>query len=48
MDRVVELASSSEVELMTHPIIRTESEYLLRDRFRAVLNRLNTASCALA
>jgi hypothetical protein len=35
------------VELMTHPIIRTESEYLLGDHFRAVLDRLNKASCAL-
>jgi hypothetical protein len=47
MDRVVELATSSEVELMTHPIVRTESEYLLGDRFRIVLDRINTASCAL-
>jgi chitin disaccharide deacetylase len=47
MDRVVELANSSEVELMTHPIIRTESEYLLGDHFRTVLDRINTASCAL-
>jgi len=47
MVQVVELASSCEVELMTHPIIRTESEYLLGDHFRAVLDRLNKASCAL-
>src|SRR5436305_8482771 len=29
LDRVVALAKFSKVELMTHPIIRTESEYLL-------------------
>ena len=47
MARVVELANSSEVELMTHPIIRAESEYLLGDHFRAVLERINNAGCAL-
>jgi chitin disaccharide deacetylase len=47
MTRVVELAGSSKVELMTHPIIRTESDYLMGDHFRTVLDRLNTASYAL-
>ena len=47
MARVVELANSTEVELMTHPIIRAESDYLLGDGFQAVLGRINTASCAL-
>jgi predicted glycoside hydrolase/deacetylase ChbG (UPF0249 family) len=47
MARVVELAKSSEVELMTHPIIRTESDYLMGDHFRTVLDRLDTARYAL-
>jgi chitin disaccharide deacetylase len=45
--RVMELAKSSKVELMTHPIIRTESEYLMGDQFGAMLDCLNTASYAL-
>jgi chitin disaccharide deacetylase len=44
MDRVMELAKSSKVELMTHPIIHTESEYLMGDQFGAMLECLNTAS----
>ena len=45
--RVMELAKSSTVELMTHPIIRTESEYLMGDQFGAMLDCLNPASYAL-
>jgi predicted glycoside hydrolase/deacetylase ChbG (UPF0249 family) len=45
--RVMELARSSKVELMVHPIISTESDYLMGDQFRAMLDHLNTASYAL-
>jgi Uncharacterized protein conserved in bacteria len=45
--RVIELAKSSKVELMTHPVIPTESEYLMSDQFRGMLERLDTASYAL-
>ena len=48
LDRVVALAKFSKVELMTHPIIRTESEYLLSKQFQALLERLETGSYALA
>jgi predicted glycoside hydrolase/deacetylase ChbG (UPF0249 family) len=47
MARVMELARSSKVELMAHPVIRTESDYLMGDQFRAMLDRLDTASYAL-
>jgi chitin disaccharide deacetylase len=40
LDRIVALAKSSDVELMTHPIVRTESEYLMSDRFQALLQQL--------
>ena len=43
----MELAKSRKVELMVHPIIPTESDYLMGDQFRAMLDRLNTASYAL-
>jgi predicted glycoside hydrolase/deacetylase ChbG (UPF0249 family) len=45
--RVMELARSSKVELMVHPIISTEFDYLMGDQFRAMLDHLNTASYAL-
>lgn len=45
--RVMELANSSKVELMTHPIIRPEFEYLMGDQFGAMLDRINTGSHAL-
>ena len=37
MDRVVALAHSSNVELMTHPIVEVESDYLMSDQFGAVV-----------
>jgi len=40
MDRIMALAKSSKVELMTHPIVRTEFEYLLGDEFQSMLDRL--------
>jgi hypothetical protein len=47
MARVMELARLSKVELMAHPIISTESDYLMSDQFRAMLDRLDTASYTL-
>lgn len=40
LDRVVALARSSNVELMTHPIVRTEADYLLSNEFEAILSAL--------
>ncbi len=47
MDRVMALAESSKVELMTHPILELESEYLMSDQFQAMLQSLNVGSYAL-
>jgi chitin disaccharide deacetylase len=46
LDRVVALARSSNVELMTHPIVRTEADYLLSDELEAMLQRLNIGDYA--
>ena len=48
MDRVMALAKSSKVELMTHPILQFESEYLMSDQFQAILQRLEVGGYALA
>jgi predicted glycoside hydrolase/deacetylase ChbG (UPF0249 family) len=40
LDRIIALAKSRKVELMTHPIVRMEFEYLLGDEFQAMLRRL--------
>jgi predicted glycoside hydrolase/deacetylase ChbG (UPF0249 family) len=47
LDRVATLAQSNNVELMTHPNVREESEYLMSDEFEAMLHRLNVGSYAL-
>jgi|SRR5580704_12477048 predicted glycoside hydrolase/deacetylase ChbG (UPF0249 family) len=47
MDRVMELAESSKVELMTHPILGLESDYLMSHQFHAMLQRLNVTGYAL-
>jgi len=47
LDRVAALARSSNVELMTHPILESESEYLMSDQFEAILQRLNVGGYAL-
>lgn len=44
LDRVLALARTASVELMTHPIVSAESEFLLSDRFSAVLQGLDTGS----
>ena len=47
LDRVATLAKSSNVELMTHPIVNAEQEYLMSDEFGIVLGRLNIGGYAL-
>jgi predicted glycoside hydrolase/deacetylase ChbG (UPF0249 family) len=47
MDRVMTLAESSKVELMTHPILQLESGYLMSDQFQSILQRLEVGSYAL-
>jgi len=47
LDRVAALARSSNVELMTHPIVRAEAEYLLSDEFSGMLRRFEVGSYAL-
>ena len=47
MDRVMALAQSSMVELMTHPILQLESDYLMGDQFQAMLQRVNVGGYAL-
>jgi predicted glycoside hydrolase/deacetylase ChbG (UPF0249 family) len=47
LDRVAALAKSSHVELMTHPIINAEEEYLMSDEFRELLQRLEIGGYAL-
>jgi predicted glycoside hydrolase/deacetylase ChbG (UPF0249 family) len=47
LERVAALAKSSNVELMTHPIVRAESEYLMSDEFQAMLQRLEVGGYAL-
>jgi predicted glycoside hydrolase/deacetylase ChbG (UPF0249 family) len=47
LTQVTALAESNTVELMTHPIDATESEYLMRDEFWAVLQRLEIGGYAL-
>jgi hypothetical protein len=47
LDRVAALAKASSVELMTHPIVNAESEYLMSDEFQVMLQRLEVGSYAL-
>lgn len=47
VDRVVALAATSKVELMTHPVVESESNYLMSDQFQAMLEHLNVGSYAL-
>ncbi len=43
-DRVARLARSKTVELMTHPVVSEESEYLMRADFCLILNDLKTGT----
>ena len=47
LDRVAALAKSSNVELMTHPVVDQEAEYLMSDEFQVLLQRLDVGSYAL-
>jgi predicted glycoside hydrolase/deacetylase ChbG (UPF0249 family) len=47
MGRLTALAQSSKVELMTHPVLEVESEYLMGDQFQAMLQGLNVGGYAL-
>ncbi len=47
LDRVAALAKSSNVELMTHPIVNGEEEYLMSDQFQVILQRLEIGGYAL-
>jgi len=45
-NRVESLARSSSVELMTHPLVAAETEYLMGSEFAALLQRVPTGSYA--
>jgi len=47
LDRIIALAESSMVELMTHPVIEPEAEYLMSDAFCELLQRLKVGSYAI-
>ena len=47
LDRVVGLARSRNVELMTHPIDKREADYLQSDEFCGILQQLDMNQCAL-
>jgi len=46
LDRVTALAKSNKVELMTHPIDLVETEYLMSDKFRIMLERIEKGNYA--
>jgi predicted glycoside hydrolase/deacetylase ChbG (UPF0249 family) len=43
--RVTSLAKSDTVELMTHPILQLEFEYLMSDEFFRILQQFDTTAC---
>ena len=47
LDRVIALAKSNDVELMTHPVVKAETDYLLSDEYRLMLERLEAGDYAL-
>ena len=47
LGRVTSLAKSNNVELMTHPIVNAEEEYLMSDEFQIILQRLEIGGYAL-
>jgi predicted glycoside hydrolase/deacetylase ChbG (UPF0249 family) len=47
LGRVASLAKSGNVELMTHPIVPREADYLMSDEFSELLRRLEIGSYAL-
>jgi len=46
LERVAALARSSNVELMTHPVVCSEMEYLMSDDFRSLLERVEAGTHA--
>jgi predicted glycoside hydrolase/deacetylase ChbG (UPF0249 family) len=47
LDRVATLAKSSNVEIMTHPIVEGEMEYLMSDECQVMMERLEMGGYAL-
>jgi predicted glycoside hydrolase/deacetylase ChbG (UPF0249 family) len=47
IQRIMTLAESGKVELMTHPILQLESDYLMSDQFQAMLHQLHITGYAL-
>jgi chitin disaccharide deacetylase len=47
LERMAGLAKLSNVELMTHPIVDREAEYLMSDEFHGMLQRLEVGGYAL-
>ena len=47
LGRVAALTKTSNVELMTHPVDQVESDYLMSDEFRTVLQHLDVGGYAL-
>jgi chitin disaccharide deacetylase len=47
LNRVMSLAKSSNVELMTHPIVNQEAAYLMSDEFHVTLKCLNVGDYTL-
>jgi chitin disaccharide deacetylase len=47
LDQVMALAKSNNVELMTHPVVQAEADYLLSDEYRLMLERLEVGDYAL-
>ena len=47
LGRVTSLAKSSNVELMTHPIVAREAEYLMSDEFPVIVRGLNVGGYEL-
>ena len=43
-DRATELAKLTNVELMAHPVVRTESDYLMGDQFETILEQVQIGS----
>jgi len=46
LDRVAALARSSNVELMTHPVVASEASYLMRDDFTTLLRGVEISTYA--
>jgi chitin disaccharide deacetylase len=47
LERVAVLAEANNVELMTHPAVQQEAEYLMSDEFQEILQRLEVGNYTL-